>query len=159
MSVEIIESHSAAELELEASLRGLREAISHVPEGERKMLVPVHAALRGLDQSMKAEDDRAFVFALVDLARAVIEVRQGAQHGGVLAEIPLPPYDLWLPFKAASLRTSDKPSPRDAAWGAVRNSRIGDAVSSSRELLDPFVASAGEQRGAESKNDETKAPV
>lgn len=159
MSVEISESPSAAELELEASLRGLREAISHVPEVERKMLVPVHAALRSLDQSMKAEDDRAFVCALVDLARAVIEVRQGALHGGALAAIPLPPYDLWLPFKAASLRTSDKPSPRDAAWGAVRNSRIGDAVSSSREVLDPFVAESDEQRSDGRRQDETKASV
>jgi hypothetical protein len=149
MSVEITEKPTAAELELEASMKKLAEAISRVPEGERNALAPVNAALTSLEQSMKAEDHKTFVCCLVDLADAVIEVRKKAQAGGgPLAEIPVPHYDLWLPFKADSLRTSDKPSPHDAAWKAVINRRVGSYVSSSREASEP--------RNTESTKDETR---
>jgi hypothetical protein len=105
MSVGISEKATAAELELEVGMKKLTQAISCVPEGERNALAPINAALTSLGQSMEAEDHTAFVCSLVDLADAVIEVRKKAQPGGgPLAEIPVPPYDLWLPFKADASR-------------------------------------------------------
>src|SRR5262249_29309702 len=106
MSVEVSEKPTAAELELEAGMRGLREAISNVPEAEHETLAPIQAALSDVERSLEKEDHSAFVCALVALARAVIKVRQ-VTHSGPLAKLPVPPYDLWLPFKAGELRPSD----------------------------------------------------
>jgi len=111
MQVETVGQPTAAELELEASLKQLREAIARAPEDEQGILLPVQASLVALDESMTAKDkDLCFVKALVGLARAVIEVRQKVQSGP-LKTLPVPPYDLWLPFKAASQRPP-------AAWNS-----------------------------------------
>lgn len=51
------------------------------------------------------EDDvrtEAFVARLVDFSRAVLEIQKESKSMPVLKELPLPSYDLWLPFKAKS---------------------------------------------------------
>jgi|SRR6185436_14135364 len=101
MQVETVGTFTAAELELEASLKQLREAITRVPEDEQGILAPVQASLVALTES--TAKDLSFVKALVGLARTIIEVRQKAQRGP-LKTLPVPPYDLWLPFKAVSQR-------------------------------------------------------
>jgi hypothetical protein len=134
MKSEIIEPPTAAELELETSLKQLRDAIARVPTVEQGDLLPVQESLVTLNDAMVAEDPRCFVQALVGLARTVIDMRKAAQRGP-LAALPVPPYDLWLPFKALSLRASDQPSSRYTAAGAVRNKRIASELSALLELL------------------------
>lgn len=136
MRVQMSKAPTAAELELEANLTKLRETVALVQEAsEQSALAPVYAALRLLDEAMSAaEDTYCFVQALVGLARAIIAVRQTVQRGP-LAELPVPPYDLWLPFKAASLRPSDEPSLRYAAAAPVLNKKIVSELSILLELL------------------------
>ena len=125
---------TAAELELEASLKQLREMIASVPEDKWESLSLVQASLLALDEAMNIEDSLCFVQALVGLARALIELRQ-SKDGGALSTLPVPPYDLWLPFKAKALRPSDKPSSRYTAAGPVRNKKIADELSALLELF------------------------
>jgi len=134
MQVETSEQSTAAESDLADSLEKLRGMIALVPEDKRESLSLVRASLLTLDKAMGSKDSPGFVQALVGLARAVIDVRQ-KKETDALAALPVPPYDLWLPFKAASLRSSDQPSSRYTAASAVRNKRIAGEVSGLLELL------------------------
>lgn len=113
MTVEIKRAPTPAEQELEASIEKLKKAIAEVPEEERQALAPLHEPLRSLGKAMEAEDSQVFVRCLVDLARTVIDIRKSAKEKSLhrsLAELPVPPYDLWLPFKAHVARPSDDPT-------------------------------------------------
>jgi hypothetical protein len=134
MCVEASEESTAAERELEVGLKEMREAISRVPEEERGALAPVHEALQTLDDSMAKQNREQFVRSLVGLARAVLEVRQRTPRGP-LAEIPVPPYDLWLPFKAGALRLSDASSSSFYQRVPVINVRVRSETSCILELL------------------------
>lgn len=92
-------STAAAERELEASIQRLNEVIARVSEEERSALSSLQRPLSLLEESVQEENPQHFLRALVDLARAVIDIRYKAERGP-LAELPVPPYDLWLPFKA-----------------------------------------------------------
>jgi hypothetical protein len=90
---------------LESSLNKLAAKLDelgadHSSELDRIRDALVQIAIRGLEV-----DD--FTRNLKDLAEAVIHVRTKPGNTASLRELPVPPYDLWLPFKADDLADSD----------------------------------------------------
>ncbi len=164
MGVEAVDLPTAAELELERSLEKLREQIARVPQDAQIILLSLQASLGALDRALSSKDSRGFVEALVELARGILEVRQAAgierdkagsaSYFALLAQLPVPPYDLWLPFKAGSLRSSDEPSSRYSAAAPVHNRKIGGEVSSLLELLGHFLPDEAFQKVAEGKKED-----
>lgn len=162
MGAEAVEQPTAAERELADYLAQLKAEIAGVPEGARTALLPLHDSLGALDQATSDQSSRGFVQALVGLARAVLEVREDAARRDKaesepgysrLAQLPLPPYDLWLPFKAGALRSSDEPSSRFSEQAPVRNKKIAGEVSSLRDLLASFLAGGDRPQGGQDEND------
>jgi hypothetical protein len=119
-----LETPTAAERELEIGIQQLKEAIARVPEEDRAALEILRQPLTRLEAAMLAEDPKDFLRGLMDLAQAVIDVRKSASLGRPLAELPVPPYDLWLPFKAAAARPHEGTSPERYVMRAVRNKKM-----------------------------------
>ena len=76
-------------------------AADHSAELDRIRETLAQIATRGLE----AND---FIWNLRDLAEAVIHVRTKLGNSAALRELPVPPYDLWLPFKARDSTRSDR---------------------------------------------------
>jgi hypothetical protein len=70
----------------------------------------IRAVLAEIDES--GAEPSAFRRKLKDLAEAVIEARKTGRY--LLRDLPIPPYDLWLPFKAQDLTSSDPEDIADA---------------------------------------------
>jgi hypothetical protein len=121
-----LDKPTPAETALEASLVALRDAVARVPRSHAEALAHVEAALADLDRATAGEDGPGFVTALLGLARAIKDAR-ASPDGGALKELPVPPYDLWLPFKAASQRP--------AAVISAPGTGIADALASLRAQL------------------------
>ncbi|HJQ25466.1 MAG TPA: hypothetical protein VKA60_16215 [Blastocatellia bacterium] len=95
---------------LKSSLDCLSEKLGRLandPELDRVREALAQIARRGLEP-----DD--FVKDLKELAEAVIEVRKKPGNSAALRELPVPPYDLWLPFKAKDWTCSDAAELADA---------------------------------------------
>jgi hypothetical protein len=127
MTVEVKRDPTAAEQELNAGIEKLRAAIDSIPQELRSSLASLHEPLYNLGRAMEDEEPEVLLRSLVALARAVIEIRQ-RNPGGPLANLPVPPYDLWLPFKADVSRTAEDPAsdPYRRAAISARNCKPKD---------------------------------
>ena len=90
---------------LENSLEGLAVKIEELSIDHAVELQPICEALtiihgRGMEST-------EFRVDLKELAEAVIKVLTRPGTPARLRELPIPPYDLWLPFKAEDLTPSD----------------------------------------------------
>ena len=110
---------------LEESLRVFGERFNRVLADQFTQLTPIGDALKQI-RARGAGDPACFVRNLVDLSSAIIQVRNavdfstavviGKSSNAVLGSFPVPPYDLWLPFKAEDLT----PGPAEGLEQAVR---------------------------------------
>ncbi len=94
MTVATLELTTADE-ELNKVVTALEKEIER--HGGEKDLEPVELALVGLKAARTGGELLEFQRALVELSRHVIGVRH--KGNGRLKQLPIPPYDLWLPFK------------------------------------------------------------
>ena len=90
---------------LEDSLEKLAKKLSELMTTHPTELQPICTALSTI-MSRETNTDN-FRKDLKDLAEAVISVRRTSGAPGSFRELPVPPYDLWLPFKAADLTPAD----------------------------------------------------
>lgn len=88
---------------LSESLTGLRDKLAEVPQEHLPEIEKIREAIAAFEP--EDEDADRFAKRIVGLAEAVIETRKHATIH-LLRSLPVPPYDLWLPFKAANLRGS-----------------------------------------------------
>ncbi len=86
---------------LEGSLNTLAAELGKLSAAHSSELQPIRAALEGI--YARGIEAGAFRKNLVELAKAVIEVRKTPGISASLQKLPVPPYDLWLPFMAQSL--------------------------------------------------------
>ena len=68
--------------------------------------------LEGIRQALaniagRGTEPGEFRRSLMELAEAVIDVRKAHRGHQSLGKLPVPPYDLWLPFKARDFAPSD----------------------------------------------------
>ncbi|HEV7892056.1 MAG TPA: hypothetical protein VGP08_15530 [Pyrinomonadaceae bacterium] len=94
-----------ANILLGASLEALAAKLGELGDTYPSELKPVCEALAAISARGGETDD--FRRNLKDLAEAVIHVRTRPGSPQRLRELPVPPYDLWLPFKAEDLTPSD----------------------------------------------------
>jgi hypothetical protein len=110
---------------LEESLRVFGEKFNRVLVDQFTQLTPIGDALKQI-RARGAGDPACFVRNLVDLSSAIIQVRNavdfstavviGKSSDATLGSFPVPPYDLWLPFKAEDLT----PGPAEGLDEAVQ---------------------------------------
>lgn len=122
MQSEAAVSEIPAQQELERRLAQLQAQIDDVPEDKRARLTPLWASFDALRAAARGGQPDGFVRALVALAGAVITLRREHKGDAHLGRLTVPPYDLWLPFKAASIAPSD--AMRFASQGVVWNDKI-----------------------------------
>jgi len=132
MDAQKSQSAIAAESELEDKLQALGTALESLSEEEKEYVRPLADPLVRLEEASRKEDGDAHLRALVDLAGQIIEIRR-AHREGPLSTLPVPPYDLWLPFKARS-QYSEKPAALGSE-GPVYNKKVLLAVSRCKEIL------------------------
>jgi hypothetical protein len=90
---------------LEDSLEKLTKKLTELMVTYPAELQPICAALNTIvSRGMNTDGFRR---DLKDLAEAVITVRRTSGAPAPFRELPVPPYDLWLPFKAADLTPAD----------------------------------------------------
>lgn len=90
---------------LEDSLERLAKKLNELMDNYAAELQPICAALTTMiNRGMETDGFRR---DLKDLADAVITVRKTSGAPAPFRELPVPPYDLWLPFKAADLTPAD----------------------------------------------------
>ena len=90
---------------LEDSLEKLTKKLTELMATYPAELQPICAALNTMvSRGMNTDGFRR---DLKDLAEAVITVRRTSGAPAPFRELPVPPYDLWLPFKAADLTPAD----------------------------------------------------
>lgn len=121
-----------AHQELERRLKDLHGDLERVLERSREHLQPIWPAVKALDAAFGEKDHDAFVRALVKLAEVVIKLRQGP-HAQDLGQLTVPPYDLWLPFKAASMTKTDQSG--FTSQSPVYNDKIGSTVGHLAKLV------------------------
>lgn len=92
---------------LKESLDGLAGALGDLGADYASDLKPIREALAKNNERGTDTDDW-FIRNLKDLAEAVITVRKAHQSEPLLGKLPIPPYDLWLPFKAKDSTDSDR---------------------------------------------------
>ena len=103
----VISSQEAAQRQLEECMEKLNDSLSAVPAELEPDLAQVYESLQLLGSaSTDPTQAEAVIAALMSLADAIVDVRQ--KHAtGPLADLPVPPYHLWLPFKAYNVSASD----------------------------------------------------
>lgn len=97
---------------LESSLDKLAAKLSELEADHSSELQSVRDVLARVGAS--SLEKKEFTRNLKDLAQAVIDVRIKSNVGSPLRQLPVPPYDLWLPFKADDLADSDSHDLDDA---------------------------------------------
>jgi TIR domain-containing protein len=90
---------------LEDSLTKLGCKLNELLAGYSAELQPIRTALAEIDTRMV--DPAVFKRSLISLAGAVINVRKSSPGSSPLRQLPVPPYDLWLPFMIPGQSTSD----------------------------------------------------
>lgn len=92
---------NAAIKELVKSLENLHSDIKAVKESDKEEIKTIADALNSIDTGNDI-DQKQLVIKLVELSRKVIDVRIKAIESGnsILANLTVPPYDLFLPFKS-----------------------------------------------------------
>jgi len=90
--------------ELKDSLTRLAAKLQNVPSGTPN-LEKISQAIANLNSPEL--DETNFAQRLKELAEAVIDARTSSTNEW-MKQLPIPPYDLWLPFKAKNLRTNDQ---------------------------------------------------
>lgn len=91
---------------LEKSLDELAAKLDALAADHSQQLQPIRDAIMHIEErgGMTAE---SFIRDLMELSGMVIQVRTQAASPA-LRDLPVPPYDLWLPFKAEDLTRSDR---------------------------------------------------
>jgi hypothetical protein len=97
---------------LEDSLERLVAKVDELAATHPLELQPIRAALAEINSN--GVDAGSFQASLIKLAEAVIYVRKHPGSPSRLRDLPIPPYDLWLPFKARDLASSDPEDIADA---------------------------------------------
>ena len=92
---------------LKESLDGLAGALGDLGTDYASDLKPIREALAKNNERGTDTDDW-FIRNLKDIAEAVITVRKAHRSEPLLGKLPIPPYDLWLPFKAKDSTDSDR---------------------------------------------------
>ena len=90
---------------LEKSLDELTKKLKELVVSYPAELQPVCDALAAINS--RGTETSSFRRNLKELAAAVIQVRALTGSASRLRELPVPPYDLWLPFKAKDSTTTD----------------------------------------------------
>jgi hypothetical protein len=90
---------------LEDSLERLTKKLNELMVNHATELQPICTALTNMTN--RGMDADGFRRDLKELADAVITVRKASGAPPLFRELPVPPYDLWLPFKAADLTPAD----------------------------------------------------
>jgi hypothetical protein len=118
---------------LEKSLQNFGERFEALLDGHFEELKPIGSVLKIIDPRGSSEPG-AFVRNLIDFSSAIIEVRNLVDFASAaeirknpvaaLGELPVPPYDMWLPFKAEDVT----PNPPEGLGEAIRifDERIRD---------------------------------
>lgn len=107
--------------ELVKSLEDLESDIRAVDESHKDQLKPISEVLNSIN-TKNDNDQKQFINSIVKLAREVIEVRKVNETDKILGKLTVPPYDLFLPFKAVS--DSDDENEATSAEMAVFNKKI-----------------------------------
>jgi len=98
---------------LEDSLERLAKKMNELMPTHPAELQPICNALTTMrSRGMNTEGFRR---DLMNLAEAVIGVRKICGTSASFRDLPVPPYDLWLPFKAADLTPADAQDLSEAA--------------------------------------------
>jgi hypothetical protein len=110
---------------LEDSLKKFAERFRAMAPKHFAELRPIGNVIRALS-APDSLNEGAFVKNLVNLSEAVIEVRKNPASPPSFRELPIPPYDLWLPFKAhgAALEPKDLNKAND-----VFSKQVGELAS------------------------------
>src|SRR5690349_2228099 len=95
---------AATEL-LKNSLDKLATKLDELAAGHSAECQRIHDVLA--DITARGSETSEFRRDLKNLAQVVIAVRTQPGNAPSLRELPVPPYDLWLPFKAEDLTPSD----------------------------------------------------
>lgn len=106
---------------LKNSLDTLAAKLKELSADYSSELQPICEALSGM--TARGLETTDFRRNLKELARAVIQLRTGVGSPARFRELPVPPYDLWLPFKAEDLRTADSADLIEA--GRIFNAKVG----------------------------------
>ncbi|MGB9179543.1 MAG: hypothetical protein WCB68_09905 [Pyrinomonadaceae bacterium] len=88
---------------LKSSLNTLATKLGEFPDEHSSEFQPISKVLNEITERGMETD--AFRKNLKELAEAVIQVRKSSPSR--FRELPVPPYDLWLPFKAEDLTPTD----------------------------------------------------
>lgn len=104
------------------SLDALTAKLKELVEDYPTELKPICDVLGSI--TAHGEDANVFRRDLKDLAEAVIHVRTRPGSPVRFRELPVPPYDLWLPFKAEDLTPSDPEDILDAV--RIFNHKVSD---------------------------------
>lgn len=127
------------------SLEALAAKLGELAEEYPAELKPVCEVLATI--SARRDEPNDFRRNLKDLAEAVIHVRTRPNCPPRFRELPVPPYDLWLPFKAEDLTPSDPEAMPEAI--RIFNEKVSEAAFRMHCVIPDAVADGGPRADAE----------